>query len=357
MNDETYGDALTALSAAGLIDDDATAEAVRNVIVDPLSGLDPDCADMRPLAADLELMLTQRRDFHALPGKFGFRLSGGCEDVDSQTAADISVFASDNKRCEIHLDGDETNAAIVDMSGAAGALGRLASAFLVLAAQNPAVRRMRDAVAVQGSERIFAFAGLDTVDPGARKAAHAKVPAGVLGPETAPFAVGIGLPFGRIAAGDLLSLCGEAAEARCTEVRSSATRTLVFPVSDALTAATLIACADHLGLITQDTDARLAMDVCPGAPACRNATTATRADAERLLASLTMTGTRTPTIHISGCQKGCARRSAAELTFVGRDGAYDLICSGTVDGSVSVAQIAPRDLATAAKQSIAERAP
>ena len=39
--------------------------------------------------------------------------------------------------------------------------------------------------------------------------------------------------------------------------------------------------------------------------------------------------TRDETLHISGCSKSCAHRGSASLTFVGRDGRYDLIRNGT----------------------------
>ena len=49
VSEETYPEALAALDAAGLIDAEAGAEAVRNIVVDPLSGLDPARADIRKI--------------------------------------------------------------------------------------------------------------------------------------------------------------------------------------------------------------------------------------------------------------------------------------------------------------------
>jgi precorrin-3B synthase len=112
-----------------------------------------------------------------------------------------------------------------------------------------------------------------------------------------------------------------------------------------------------LQLITDARDPRLAMDVCPGAPACPNASTETRRDAQRLVDTLQDSLAAFPSFHISGCEKGCARRGAAALTLVARNGAYDIICNDGPSGPVAVACIAPRDIADAVDGIIKQRSP
>ncbi len=122
---------------------------------------------------------------------------------------------------------------------------------------------------------------------------------------------------------------------------------LVFPVGEPVAAATLLAEAAKLHLITGARDPRLAMDVCPGAPACRNASTETRRDAQHLVDALQESLAAFPSLHISGCEKGCARRGAAALTLVGRNGRYDIVRDDDPSGPVAVAGIAPREIAGA----------
>ena len=55
-------------------------------------------------------------------------------------------------------------------------------------------------------------------------------------------------------------------------------------------------------------------------------------------------------------EKGCACRDAATLTFIGRDGGYDLVREGTADGSPTLTGITSRDLAAAAIQTLTDRA-
>ncbi len=66
------------LRALGLLDADAGAEAVRNVVPSPLAGFDPSAPlDARPLVAALEALLSREKALHALPAKFGFSVDGG----------------------------------------------------------------------------------------------------------------------------------------------------------------------------------------------------------------------------------------------------------------------------------------
>ncbi len=70
------------------------------------------------------------------------------------------------------------------------------------------------------------------------------------------------------------------------------------------------------------TDELLAIDACPGAPACASASVETR----KLAANLAQR-TAQP-MHISGCSKGCALPKSAPVTVTGNNGTYDLIING-----------------------------
>jgi len=74
--------------------------------------------------------------------------------------------------------------------------------------------------------------------------------------------------------------------------------------------------------IEKPDDPLLRVDACPGAPACPAATVKTRALARALA------GRVDGDLHVSGCEKGCARPRAADVTLVGRDGGFDLVRDG-----------------------------
>jgi precorrin-3B synthase len=121
---------------------------------------------------------------------------------------------------------------------------------------------------------------------------------------------GLAVPFGRLEAAQLRTL---AETAGVTEIRLSPWRALYVD-----------AVVDAPGFIVDDNDPLLRIEACPGAPACASATVDTRADARRL-AAMGFAGT----IHVSGCAKGCARSTPADLVLVGKDGRYGVVRNGT----------------------------
>jgi precorrin-3B synthase len=358
ISEKTYPSALEALGTAGLIDAEAGAEAVRNVVVDPLSGLDPSRADIRKHAAHLEHLLVEDRRFWSLPGKFGFSFSGSSQPRVGGRSADIMIAAAEDGGFAIFLDGDTAVAASIPESDIVDAATRLAAVFIRLRSDNQSIARMRDAVVRHGSAVIFAEAGLASATVSARDVESVAVsPVGTLTHSGRIVAAGVGLPFGRIMACELEALCRMAWRHGVTAANTSPERVLVFPAEGPETAAALLAEAVKLLLITDARDPRLAMDVCPGAPACPNASTETRRDAQRLVDVLQESLAAFPSFHISGCEKGCARRGAAALTLVARNGAYDIICDDGPAGPVSVPGIAPREIADAVASLLRQRSP
>lgn len=352
---ETYGDALVMLDRAGLIDQHAEAEAVRNVVVDPLSGIDPERRDVRPDAAEIDARLAANRALWNLPGKFGVSLSGSNSPRVGGRATDIMVFVAGDAFA-IALDGDPAGFGEIGDCSVAECVERLLYVFLTLSTNDSSIRRMRDAVARSGSTMIFAAGGLARAEAPGLVYEDAVPLAGDIKGAGRTIAAGVGLPFGRICAEGLASLCEVARNLGIASVRPSTGRVLVFQAGDG-PARDILRTASDLNLITLATDIRLAMDVCPGAPSCANATTATRQDAQRLADSLGDVLQRTPSIHISGCQKGCARREPSALTFVGRDGAYDVVRDGTASDAVALTGVAPHKLGEVAQHILAGAAP
>jgi precorrin-3B synthase len=266
------------------------------------------------------------------------------------------VSAADGNAFAIHLDGADEIETVISAYQAIEALVRLVTVFIELRASDPAIARMKDAVAKHGSGSIFARAGLKTAAPRPIEDVSAPPPpVGKLLHSEQVFAAGVGLPFGRIDAQQLQALHAFATELKLNSVHTSPERVLVFPVEQGAQASAILRETDRLGLITIPDDPRLSFDVCPGAPACANATTETRRDAQRIADAL-QDRAALPSLHISGCEKGCARRGAAALTLVARDGRYDLICNGGPRGPVALAGVQPVEIDAAVARFIFERA-
>ena len=352
ISETTFESALALLSTAGLLDNSIDAEAVRNIIVDPLSGLDPARTDVRDLARQLDTIISRDQRLWLLPGKFGFSLSGVADPRVGGRSADIMLSAIGD-RCAIRLDGAGDTACEISRGDAVAAMRDLALVFIELIQSDASFRRMRDAVAKLGAATVFAMAGLKGVISAALYSREKAQTIGVLVDGDRVFAAGIGLPFGRILASQLDVLRASAVMSRSGDVRTGVNRALVFPVADANRAHALLLAADGTGLITRPDNARLAMDVCPGSPACRNATSDTRRDAQRLADELA-SSIAGYSLHISGCEKGCARRSDANITLVGRGGLYDIVRDGCASSAPAVSNVKPEDIGAAITRLIKE---
>ncbi len=93
-------------------------------------------------------------------------------------------------------------------------------------------------------------------------------------------------------------------------------------------------CVRALGALSTDfittaDDPRRAVAACTGAPACASGTTPTLHDASRLAEAFRPFAAQGLSAHVSGCAKGCAKPGPADLTLVGKDGAYAIIVAGS----------------------------
>jgi precorrin-3B synthase len=140
-------------------------------------------------------------------------------------------------------------------------------------------------------------------------------------------AVGLGTPFGRVTADALGRLAEEAANAGVAALQLSPWRVLYAPTSSPAEAAALISAARNLGFVIEPADPLMAIDACPGAPACRSAWADTRAAARRIAALMPLPDVAS--VHVSGCPKGCARSRPADLVLVASPDGFGIVRRGT----------------------------
>lgn len=322
-------DVWSCLDRLGLIDGNAEAEAIRNVLVSPLAGLDPaEVLDVRPIARALEDALADTPALCALPGKFGFIVDGGGVLPLDGERGDIrlqAVASSGAAEIAIGIDRPDGPAwlRLVRPQDAAAAALRLAAAFLE--APRPDRRaRMRDVPEsaiddLRSAIEMFGkpAGGFILSDASRRR------PLGAVTHSGRSIAVGVAAPFGRIEASALRSICEAARDCGVREARVSPWRALYFAAAGEDVARTLLATAARFGFITDADDPLLAIDACPGAPACRSTALDTRAAAYQLAPMLA--GLGCTSAHISGCAKGCARSRSADLVLVGKGGCFGII--------------------------------
>jgi precorrin-3B synthase len=338
---ERLADLIETLARHHHIDGSAAGEAVRNVLVDPLAGLDPRASlDVRPIALRLEHLLATDENLQTLPGKFGFAVDGGGSAQLPATVADIRILAVARDRVAIDLlrpDG-LARAALVSPADAADRAAAIAK--LLASRLGPDVRRVRDL-----SDRVLA----DVLGEQPTPIADAGFtgygrPLGVVAGSGRVFAIGLAVPFGQVRAQDLAALAEGFASAGIGELRVAPWRAVYVPMQEAEAAIRALTIGESLGLVSDPADPRLRIDVCPGAPFCPSASVETRPVALALAGKIERAGIRS--LHVSGCAKGCARSEPADLTLVGLDGSFGIVRRGTA-AAQPIGWLGPSDVADA----------
>ena len=337
---ETSLPALTEkLTQAGLLDASAEAEAVHNVLVGPLTDVDPQAPfDPRPDAKALERVLANTPALWALPGKFGFSFDAGAFPL-ADGAADVAFVAVGSDAYVVAL-AQQAALGPLPRAAAVTVAVDIARAFLDLRRGPQPPRRMRDALSGAGLDYFAERVGLPAAAWETRPArargdwlgAHIFENRRLSSPlpargerETGAF-LGLALPFGRIAAHDLAALADLAGDA---PLRFSPWRAILIPGLTCNQAEALAKQAATLDLILDPADPRLAVAACPGAPACSSAFADTRAAALALAPGLA--GRQGVALHVSGCAKGCAFPQAAPFAVVAQADGYALVRDGRAD--------------------------
>jgi precorrin-3B synthase len=302
---------------------------VRNVMASPLAGLDPSALlDIRPDVKALESRLVSNRALHELPAKFGFLIDDGSTLPLAKEEADIGFEAITHERrirYAVRLAGAET-VALIEPERLVTTAEHVALAFISASStSDKPLRRLKDWLHTEGAEALFNTVGLTMLITHSRATTtlspfgyHALGARGYLG---------VGAPFGRFSAQGLIALAQAAAKDGSGELRLTPWRAILIPGLSEEAAATLIEQAGP-AYITAPHDPRLAVAACPGAPDCLSASVPTHRDAlafASLFKGRAVSGTH---LHVSGCEKGCARPKATKLVLVGRDGLYDLVLNG-----------------------------
>ncbi len=335
---ETLQDLISELEDLGLLDPSADAEAVRNVVASPLAGLDPDAVlDVRPIVHALEAKLTTSSILHRLPGKFGFLIEDGGYLSLSRVHADIrfeAIATPHGPRFIIKFGGaPDVSIGECEPRNVPDCAERIAKVFLQLQGGLPdPPRRMRDLIDRAGLASIANAAGFK-IDRSPSRPCRDFEMARVVGHHTVGIMhyVGVAIPFGRLSGNALADLASLVSASGAEELRLTPWRTIIAAGVSSRRVESMEAKLQESRFILHADDPRLTVAGCPGAPACRRATTSVQQDAERLieLVSQLAPAPNTIALHVSGCAKGCAHSSVTPFTLVGNAGLYDLVENGT----------------------------
>jgi precorrin-3B synthase len=270
---------LDRLVALDLVDADPAMEARRALLVAPDWHAGDDTAHIATM------MMARLADLPELPAKIGFAVDAGTAPILSNAPADFRIERGTGGGLILRADGRATGVSVT-----------------------------RDTAADALIALTHWFADTGGIAAG-RMARHvAPLPAWALGderpaPSRAPIQPGgsaYGVAFGSMEAAALAALMqGSAAGA----LRITPWRILLLEGGRTATAE---------GFIQSPTAPAMRANACPGAPACPQATVETRALALRLAPHID------GGLHVSGCAKGCAQVTPADVMLTGRDGLFDM---------------------------------
>jgi precorrin-3B synthase len=291
---ESYPAIARGLAELGLLDDSPQSEAERNILVSPFW---TEGDGTQALAAQLESALAAEP--LGLPAKFGFAIDCGERRVLATAAADIRIERGEQGGLVVRADGTE--------------LGRMVSRDDCISSALSLARWFVDTACVEERRgRMARHIRLGTRLPSHLAGDERPVPC-VTQPLPGVFAAGAlaGIAFGQMRAETL-----EWISASGNGIRLTPWRMVLIEGLDRL--------PNDPDLITRPDDPMLRVVACTGAPDCPQALGVTRPIARRLAASIPAG----QSLHVSGCQKGCAHPASAPITLVATKYGYDLVRGG-----------------------------
>ena len=321
------------LLAAGLGPGHAASDDVRNLMLSPSAGIDPQMTiDTWPLARQILASLETTPRLAELSAKFAVQLDGGeglamlehhhdlwlsaCEQ-DGQTLLAFGLAG-----CPAH------NPALAAVPVAAGHELVLAVLTLFLDLARPEQTRMRhllEEVPVAQCVQLLAqrlSVALIPLTGWHREINPKPLHIGIY-PQREPGRICIGAvaPLGRLDARMLNGLAQVACEHGDGTLRFTPWQSVLLPHISAADAVRVTARLQALGLLCEAADPLAHLVACPGSSACAKGLADTKQDARQLAAGLS----RPLNIHLTGCRRSCAAAHEAPVTLLAvAPGHYDL---------------------------------
>lgn len=315
------------IDAASPVERMCAADELRNVMLSPLAGLDPNAwCDTTEVAAALIDMMQREPRFAALSPKFALQLDGGECMAMLEHAHDIWLAALPHGatvRFAVGLVGCPTAQPIGMLAAedVCASVRALLHAFLDLAGTD--ATRMRDVLAAHSLEALLQRAqqhGDFTLmhDDAALRTWHrAASPADLRLGAHALHADGRGYvgaqpALGRIDAHTLRALAALAEDSGNATLRVTPWQGVLLPDVRARTMPAALERLRALGLVVSRTDPLARLIACTGSTGCAKSRADTKADAQRL-AALLPPGAEA---HLTGCERSCAAAHRAPFTLL-----------------------------------------
>lgn len=334
LGQECGGELVSRMSESGLLPSERH-ERVRNVVASPLSGLDGRGErDIRPWLSALDALLCASDAAAGLSGRFLFALDDGRGDVDA-LGADVTLRALSDGDAILRIGAEES---VVRIPGAGAPQAALIAAETFLEA-SPASGAWRVTDLPAGAEslldevaRRLGPAGTRTVAPVGPQGSTAPAPGMVTGPRDV-VALSVGLPLGRIGAGQWQTLTDIARHRGDGELRLTPWRGVVVPGTGREQAAELLDSLGAAGLIVGPRSPWTGVGACIGRPGCAKSLADVRAEAAAALGPVGALP-----VYWSGCERRCGHPQGEWIDVVATPDGHQvaLVRDGRRDAPVSI---------------------
>ncbi len=314
------------LLAAELGPSNPAADDVRNLLLSPAAGLDPQALlDTRPLAAALLDLLQNTPALHGLSAKFAIQLDGGEALAMLEHPHDIwlSALPGTPARLAFGLAGcpSDQPLGVVEAQQAPALIEQLLRLFIELAGN--AHSRMRQLLsAIPASQLLqqlqtrLPFAIQAPLADWQRAPVSQRAPIGIYPQQQAGLCmVAAASRLGRIDTAQLNALADLAEHYGDASLRLTPWQGLLLPNIPEHSADNLLHALAELGLLTDAQEPLSNLIACTGSAACAKGLADSKADALQLAERL-RTCTARPQVHLSACPRSCAAAHTAPFTLL-----------------------------------------
>lgn len=315
---------IDALLGAGLGPRVASADDVRNLLLSPAAGLDPQARmDVRPLANKLLDLLQDTPALHALSPKFALQLDGGEALAIREHPHDLWLAAEDEQHLLLGLAGCPVDAPLarIEATQVVELVRKILLLFLELA--TPEQSRMRQLLAqipagelLQRLQTRLDFP-LQPVPANWQPAATiSRSPAGIYPQAQSGLCmVAAGAKLGRLHAEQLLALAELSEHHGDGELRLTPWQGMLLGNVPESASRELLAALGDLGLLIHADEPLLGLIACTGSAACARGLADSKHHALHLAELLRESGVR-PQVHLSACPRSCASARVQPYTLL-----------------------------------------
>lgn len=312
---------LADLLAHELISKDPIHDRLRNIAIDPLSGLMREEIDCYPLSTRLDKALIKLPCRGELSPKFSFVLDGGGPSVISGLRADMTLIANKRQQkltsFELWLNGHQTPLQ-VSADALCETIIHWLSQLVALAA--PKKLRIKELIKDKSLQAIVnSLSDAECVLPnGPVKELQPQI--GTKGQyKTKHLAVNLTLPSGRLFAFQASGLAELAERYSGGEIRLTPWQAVILPNVKETCISDVWEKSEQLGFLTQEAEQNLSIISCAGCKGCIHGGFETKMKALEIRDNLADMAFPNPiTIHLSGCEKGCATRQKTPYLIMQR---------------------------------------